>query len=86
MTLGVLQGFRNNKDKRDFITSGVAAGVAVAFGAPVGGLLFAFEEVASFWQQTLGSVYSTSFIFRAQPQFIVGIMRGRHCAGQMVNK
>ena len=26
----------------------------VAFGAPVGGLLFAFEDVASFWQQSLG--------------------------------
>ena len=24
--------FRNNKDKRDFITAGVACGVAVAFG------------------------------------------------------
>lgn len=46
--------FRNPKDKRDFVTAGVASGVAVAFNAPIGGLLFAFEEVASFWQHSLG--------------------------------
>lgn len=50
----IFRRFRNPKDKRDFVTAGVAVGVATAFNAPIGGLLFAFEEVASFWQHSLG--------------------------------
>jgi H+/Cl- antiporter ClcA len=47
----VLDEIVSDSDHREFISAGTAAGISSAFGAPVGGVLFAMEEACSFWSR-----------------------------------
>ncbi|KAL8128822.1 LOW QUALITY PROTEIN: hypothetical protein V2J09_017977, partial [Rumex salicifolius] len=48
-----LHHFKNDRDRRDLVTFGTATGITAAFRAPVGGVLFALEEMASWWRSAL---------------------------------
>ncbi|KAJ2726707.1 hypothetical protein GGI07_000432 [Coemansia sp. Benny D115] len=41
--------YKNEAKKREVISAAAAAGVSVAFGAPIGGVLFSLEEVSYFF-------------------------------------
>lgn len=42
--------YKNEAKKREVLSAAAAAGVSVAFGAPVGGVLFSLEEVGLLYQ------------------------------------
>ncbi|KAM4126151.1 hypothetical protein ACB094_01G366100 [Castanea mollissima] len=75
-----LRYFKNDLDRRDLITCGAAAGVAAAFRAPVGGVLFALEEVASWWRSALlwRTFFTTAVVAVVLRTFIV-FCRGGQC-------
>uniref|UniRef100_A0A1B6ITV1 Uncharacterized protein n=2 Tax=Homalodisca liturata TaxID=320908 RepID=A0A1B6ITV1_9HEMI len=45
--------FKSDHERRDLAAAGFGAGIAVAFGAPIGGLLLSVEEGVSFWDLSL---------------------------------
>ncbi|GET85707.1 chloride channel protein, putative [Leishmania tarentolae] len=82
----MFQAFRNNKDRRDFITAGAACGVSVAFGAPIGGLLFVMEEVSSFWDQSShGQIFLATMLCFTFSTIINSVVEDRRLLGWVSN-
>ena len=69
---GFFKDYRIDHEKRDFIACGSAAGVAAAFGAPMGGLLFAIEEGASHVNQNMLWICAISSCIS---YFVLGLMK-----------
>ncbi|KAL1564874.1 chloride channel protein CLC-c [Salvia divinorum] len=75
-----LRYFKNDRDRRDLITCGAAAGVAAAFRAPVGGVLFALEEAASWWRSALlWRTFFTTAIVAVVLRGLINFCRGGNC-------
>ncbi|XP_062093996.1 chloride channel protein CLC-c-like isoform X2 [Humulus lupulus] len=75
-----LRFFKNDRDRRDLITCGAAAGVAAAFRAPVGGVLFALEEAASWWRSALlWRTFFTTAIVAVVLRSFIEVCKGGKC-------
>ncbi|XP_024361602.1 chloride channel protein CLC-d [Physcomitrium patens] len=75
-----LRRFKNDRDRRDLVTCGCAAGVAAAFRSPVGGVLFALEEVTSWWRsQLLWRVFFTSAVVAIVVRTAMGWCKNGKC-------
>ncbi|KAJ0972165.1 hypothetical protein J5N97_020124 [Dioscorea zingiberensis] len=80
LTWRSLQYIKNDRDRRDLITCGAAAGVAAAFRAPVGGVLFALEEATTWWRNALlWRTFFTNAVVAVVLRSLIVYCRGGKC-------
>ena len=79
--LKVLDEIVSDSDHREFVSAGVSAGIAAAFGAPVGGVLFSMEEACSFWSRKTAW---RCFIAASLSTFTIQLMNNKYVAALCV--
>lgn len=80
LTCKWLRYFKNDRDRRDLVTCGAGAGIAAAFRAPVGGVLFALECVASWWRNALlWRAFFTTAIVAVALRALIDICKSGKC-------
>jgi chloride channel 7 len=68
-----LSYFANDAERRSLITIGAACGFAASFGAPIGGLLFILDDIASFFEQ---GMFLRVLVANALGTFCLALYRG----------
>ncbi|KAJ3693408.1 hypothetical protein LUZ60_008888 [Juncus effusus] len=80
LTCDWLRYFKNDRDRRDLVTIGAGAGIAAAFRAPVGGLLFALESLSSWWRSALiWRTFFTTAVVAVVLRLLIGICNNGKC-------
>ncbi|KAL9258434.1 putative chloride channel-like protein [Drosera capensis] len=74
-----LRYFKNDRDRRDLVTCGAAAGIAAACRSPVGGLLFSLEGMTSWSRSALlwRAFFSTTIVAIMLRAFVVFCYSGK---------
>ena len=70
-----------DRDREDLVACGAAAGVAAAFRSPVGGVLFALEEMTTWWRNQLlwYAFFTTAVVSVAGRGLVMGSCEHRAC-------